>query len=266
MYIGLKVSAAASLVSLAAGVMVGYFLFSGTETHEPIKVANEVVRHENRGDFVFEKSEDDRQSHYIENIELIHQLPELPTGCEVTSLTMALRYFGFDAEKTVIADKYLEKSEVYQGTDNKLYGPDYRYIFAGSPTDDKSSFGCMAPCIVSAAQKFLEENNAQMSPVDLTGTDFDDLFTLIDQDVPVIIWSTMSLAAPEYNTKWRTSEGEEIVWPQNEHCVLLTGYDINANTVRIHDPINGIIILNMDAVRERYEQLEKTAVVIIKNK
>ena len=33
-------------------------------------------------------------SHYIDDFELIRQLPELPTGCEITSLTMVLRYLG----------------------------------------------------------------------------------------------------------------------------------------------------------------------------
>lgn len=264
MYVGLKVSIAASLVSLAAGVAAGYFLFSATDSREPIKVANDVTRNDNTGDYTFIKNtDDDHQTHLIENFELVKQLPELPTGCEVTSLTMTLRYLGFEAEKTEIAGKYLVKDEVFKGNDSKLYGPDFRYVFAGNPSEENSSFGCMAPCIVSAAQKYLDENKSDLMPVNLTGTEFDELFSFIDQDIPVIIWSTMGLAAPEYNVKWTTPEGEEVTWPQNEHCVVLSGYDINANTVRIHDPVNGVIILNKDAVQERYENLGCNAVAVI---
>ena len=40
---------------------------------------------------------------YIDNFPCLNQLPELPTGCEVTSLTMVLNYLGYDADKTDIA-------------------------------------------------------------------------------------------------------------------------------------------------------------------
>jgi len=269
MYIGLKVSIAASIISLVAGIVAGYFVFSYNQQPvvEQVKVANTVYRKENKGDFTFEINSDDgdRISHLIDNMPLIEQLPELPTGCEVTSLTMTLKYLGLDVNKTEMANKYLIREALYRDSANKLHGPDFRYIFAGSPSDS-NSYGCMAPCIVSTAKKYLDEKKADMSPIDLSGTVLDDLFDFIDQDIPVIIWSTMGLAAPEYKSSWIIPDGTEVTWPKNEHCVVMTGYDINANTVRIHDPVNGVIILNTDAVRERYEQLGSNAVVIVKNK
>ncbi len=267
MFIKLNVSIIASVLSLAAGVLVGFFLFSqNDETAEPVKIANEVRRKENKADFsqIF-KSDSDRSEHSIKDFELIEQLPELPTGCEITSLTMVLKYLGYDADKMKLARDYLVKQALDRDSYGKLHGPDFRYVFAGNP-ETEASYGCFAPCIVNTAQKFLYDREAARSPVDLTGTDFEELFSFIDHDIPVIIWSTMGLAKPEYTQSWTTADGEEMNWPTNEHCVVLTAYDINANTVRIHDPVNGIIILNLEAVKERYDELGKNAVVIIDNK
>lgn len=264
MGIQLKVTAAASVVSLAAGLLIGYFVSSSANAVDTVKTANEVERKQNVSEdnfFMEEKTES--RMHIIENFNLIKQMPELPTGCEVTSLTMVLNHLGFDADKLDIARDYLEKQDLDTDSEDRLLGPDYRYVFAGNPEDDEA-FGCFAPCLVSAAKKYLEDQESDMYPVDLTGKEFDELFEFIDHDVPVIMWSTIGLAAPEYNLKWITLDNEEVTWPTNEHCTVLTGYSKDENTVRIHDPINGVIQLNLEAVRERYDQLGKNAAVIIK--
>lgn len=50
-------------------------------------------------------------SYEIENFPMVLQLPELPTGCEVTALTMALNYQGLPAEKAeMAADQYLQQA------------------------------------------------------------------------------------------------------------------------------------------------------------
>ena len=41
----------------------------------------------------------------------VSQYPELPTGCEVTSLAMVLHYREINIDKCEIADKYLDKGE-----------------------------------------------------------------------------------------------------------------------------------------------------------
>lgn len=270
MYVKLRVTVLSVIIALAAGAAAGYFLFSSDgKPEDRVRLANTMVKDRDNAviDYSFGSEDNEEKSgHLIYGFKLTEQLPDLPTGCEVTSLTMTLNYLGFEADKMKIAKEYLVKGEVEKGSDNKLHGPDYRYVFAGRPESDESSFGCMAPCIVSAAQKFLDQAGSDMIPVDLTGTEFDELLDFIDHDVPVILWSTMGLAAPEYQLKWITPDGEELSWPKNEHCVVLTGYETDSNAVRIHDPVNGVIMLNLDAVRERYEQLGKNAVVIIKNK
>ena len=42
------------------------------------------------------------------NVKCILQNPELPTGCEITSLTTVLNYYGYNVSKTTMSDDFLE--------------------------------------------------------------------------------------------------------------------------------------------------------------
>ena len=200
------------------------------------------------------------ESHYI-SVPDIKQLPELPTGCEVTSVTMVLNYFDFEIDKITVARDYLQKDELFIDENDILTGPDFRYVFVGDPENDYS-FGCMAPCISDTAEKIIEDYSLEYTVSDVTGTSFYDLFNYIENDIPVIIWSTMELVEPEFITSWITYEGEKVIWPTNEHCVVLSGYNYVNNTVQVNDPIYGVSQLNMEDVKKRYDHIGQNAVII----
>lgn len=75
----------------------------------------------------------------IEDFPVILQMPELPTGCEITALTMVLNYYGFAVDKTVMAAEYLPTAGMglYYGADGRLYGTDpeelYRLVSEDQP-------------------------------------------------------------------------------------------------------------------------------------
>ena len=84
----------------------------------------------------------------------ILQNPELPNGCEITSLCMLLRYWGYDADKCVLADRYLPRTETWWGTD-----PDLAYMGNPHLEDDSPACGyyCFAGPIVAAATAYLAD-------------------------------------------------------------------------------------------------------------
>lgn len=116
---------------------------------------------------------------------MIKQLPELPTGCEVTSLAMALNFYDLNIKHTSLADSFLEKGAYRES--------DYRKVFVGDPRVYRS-YGCYAEVIVNTAEKFLKTvPDRSFKVYDLTGCEPDRLYSYIDMGYPVIVWATSKM-------------------------------------------------------------------------
>lgn len=185
------------------------------------------------------------------NIEPLSQLPELPTGCEVTSLAAVLNYYGFTIDKCDIADRYLDKGEV--GT------VDFHKAFEGDPRDE-DAYGCYAPVIVNAANRILSEHGTSMRAVEVSGNELEELFTYLDHDTPVIIWGTLDCAPSEPTTSWEV-DGKELQWIYPEHCMVLAGYSDAA--VWVCDPMSGRMQeYEKELFKTGYEALFRQAIVL----
>ena len=57
-------------------------------------------------------------------------------------------------------------------------------------------------------------------------------------------------------------DGNEFIWYDNEHCVVICGYDKNNNTVEIADSIDGKVTRDADTFFQRYEDMLSQAVYI----
>lgn len=185
--------------------------------------------------------------------ESILQNPELPTGCEITSLAMALRCHGYRISKEKLADQYLEKAA--PGTVS------YKTAFWGDPRKE-DSFGCYAPVITKAANRFLAKRKSTSMAYNLTGTPLDDLLVEIRMGYPVIVWGSMYINGEIVFSYGWDIDGETVTWPSNEHCMLLIGFDTETNSVIVCDPLAGITSYDKTAFQHHYETLEQQAIVI----
>lgn len=266
----MKKIAAVGLISavmlLTAGVV--FSTFYDFHSNEDIPAKLNIYHSEAAEDFSETEHIPENDSNYIpyhsiKNLDHIFQLPELPTGCEITSLTMVLNYYGADIDKETLAESYLEKGKFYYNGDKILRGPDYRYVFAGNP-DDEHSYGCFPPCIVNAADACLSDLGMELHARDVSGSSFYSLFDYINEDRPVVLWMTMDLKRPKRQVSWNIMDtDEEVTWPSNEHCVVLSAYNYYENTVTIYDPMRGITDLSMENVRKRYDDIGKHAVILL---
>lgn len=182
------------------------------------------------------------------------QLPELPTGCESVALTMALEYEGFMLYKTTIAREFL----IYnQETDNMAIG------YIGDPFSEDGA-GCFAPAIAATADNFFEDQEADYVAYDISGTEMEELLSYVQADTPVVLWTTMYMAEPEFTEDTAEYEGKTYRWYYQEHCVVLSGYDLDNNTVQINDPLEGIVTRDYDEFKNIYDKIGKYAVVVKK--
>ena len=184
-------------------------------------------------------------------VEFLAQNPELPTGCEITSLTTVLNYYGFDVDKVTMANDYLEKAEA---------PANFWEVFLGDPTQ-KTGFGCYAQPITNAANKYFKAQNSDYTAKNISGCSFENLLSLVESGTPVVIWGTMDMKKPFTTYKW-TIDGKTIQWIAPEHCLVLIGYDIERGFAIVSDPQQGIGTYNLDTVKARFLALYSQCVII----
>lgn len=121
----------------------------------------------------------------ILNVPVISQLPELPTGCEITAVTMMLRYKGAAVTKTALAD------EMPRST-NPAYG------YVGNPYS-KSGWTIYPTALMDLVKKYAGTS------INLTGSPVSTLEKQIQCNIPVVVWVVM--------------HGFSV------HAITVTGYD-----------------------------------------
>ena len=207
-------------------------------------------------------SADERVNKKLLNVSNIMQYPELPTGCESVALTILLNHLGYKADKLTIARDYLPKLDFYW-YNGVLYGADFRTTFAGNP-ESEYAYGCYAQCITTTANNYLNDNGFGGKAYNITGSDFDSLlYDYIDKDIPVLIWITSSnLHETMLTSVWTTPDGERVQWKAYEHCVVLTGYDLDNQLIYVSDPLVGNTSYDYGRIKQRYIDMGQQAVYI----
>ena len=186
-----------------------------------------------------------------------------PTGCELVSTSMLLKYYGFEVSALELADKnYIELAPLEKADDGTIYCADPNKAFIGDP-HHKDGFGCYSGAIINALSLYLSENYFDVA--DLSGISLNDLcMEYIDFGEPVLVWATINMMPSEKRQKnsWIIKEsGEEFYWLSNEHCMLLVGYD--DENFYFHDPQRGAAVpYARDKAQQRYEELGCQAVTI----
>ncbi len=208
------------------------------------------------------RKEYDSNSVYID-MENILQLPELPVGCEITALTILLRYCGFDAEKTDLAKNYLPTSwgnARYE--DGKTYKDSFFDYFIGDPFS--RGYGCFSNAIEKAANDYIADHGGGFEVKNISGSHPDVLYDYLAAGTPVLCWATDGMIEPEYYETWYdNATGEQLDWYLNEHCFVLAGFNMSGDLVTLNDPMKGIIDYNINKFETRYDQMHRQAIVIL---
>ena len=198
-------------------------------------------------------------AHMVENVPVISQYPDYPTGCESVSAIMALHYAGEMISLDDFIDQYLPKSMDFYVEDGKNYGPSPYEYFIGSPYSE-ASYGCMATVMEGALENCLSENN---TVVNTTGKDLDALCEeYIDNNIPVMVWATINMLETSPVNSWYLSNGQRFTWPGNEHCLVLVGYD--EEQYYFNDPYAGrMVSYTRQLCNDRHAELGSQSLVIV---
>lgn len=206
-----------------------------------------------------ELTSEEKDSHMISAVPSVAD-KNYPTGAESICAVMLLQNAGYDISVQEFIDNHLNVGYLYK-ENGVLYGPHPSEAFIGDPTS-RYGYGCYAPVIVHALNQVLTDVD---TAVDLTDTDFSTLLTdYINHDIPIAIWATMNMIDTHDGTQWIVAKtGETYTWKQNEHCLVLIGYD--TEYYYFHDPFQKetVISYERELVETRFREMGCQAVAIL---
>lgn len=164
----------------------------------------------------------------------IMQYPELPRGCEVTSLAMLLRYHDIEVDKMTLAAQVRKDPTPYRQTEDGISFGNPNIGFVGDMYNlSNPGFGVYHKPLTDLAQTYVG-NDA----TDLTGFPFVSILSHINKGQPVlVIINTTFKPLPKHEFQtWKTPTGK-IDITMKEHAVVITGYD--NNYIYFNDPLRG---------------------------
>lgn len=180
------------------------------------------------------------------------QFPNYPTGCESIALKILLEYNGIYTSGDEIIDR-LKKGQLPYKIEDEMYGGNPEIEFIGDPRNDYS-YGVYNTPIAEVASTF--KGNVQ----NREGMELEEILNLINENRPVMVWTTINNLPSRISSIWiYRPTGEKIYWKENEHAVVIIGY--NDEQVIVSDPYTGRTTrYNRQTFKENYNYMGKRAV------
>ena len=205
--------------------------------------------------------------HIIENVNVLPQ-QDLKAGCETYACTMLLQTLGFDIDEFRFAEDYLDVHWVYYGDDGLRYGPD---MYSAQAGDVYTGWGIYAPAMAKCMNRYLKDTGSSMTATAYEGVPLTTLCDkYINNDIPVMVWATTWMMEPYEKDSWivnyvdenaKYEIGDTFTWLQNEHCLVLIGYD-EENYYFADSCAGEVSVFERGLVEERYEQLYSQCIVV----
>jgi uncharacterized protein YvpB len=163
---------------------------------------------------------------------VIRQYPELPSGCEITSLSMMLQYYGIKKNKMeLLPELKRDPTPLKRNSDGSIaFWGNPNTGFVGEISGATKGFGIYHGALFDLQKKYIP------TAVDLTRQPFEKLEQQLRDGIPSVVWTTINYQVPENWVIWDTPIGP-IQTTFMEHAVLLVGFD--DQHVYVNDPISG---------------------------
>jgi uncharacterized protein YvpB len=189
-----------------------------------------------RGISIKEDNKKEKPSHkekVILNVPIIEQKPELKFGCEVTSLAMLLQYTGIKVDKMDLAKQIPKDDDPVSKNKSGdiIHWGNPNHGFVGDITGKNMGYAVYAQPVEKLMKRYLPNQT-----VNLTGKSFDTLLSQVQNQKPVLVWTTGDFKSPGRWESWNHG-AEKIKTPLDLHVVVLTGFD--SNHVYVNDPLTG---------------------------
>lgn len=160
------------------------------------------------------------------DVPLENQMPDLPNGCEVTSLSMLMNYYGVKVNKNELAEN-IQHVDFF--TDGGKYRGNPNQGFVGHMSIANAGWCVYNGPLYNVARKYTTHIE------NITGSDFLGLLKLISNGHPVLIITTTTFNRVNDMQTWDTNTGKVNVTPSSHACVI-TGYSKPKKVVYVNNP------------------------------
>ena len=160
------------------------------------------------------------------DVPLENQMPDLPNGCEVTSLSMLMNYYGIKVNKNELAEN-IQHVDFF--TDGGKYRGNPNQGFVGHMSIANAGWCVYNVPLYNVARKYTTHIE------NITGSDFLSLLKLVSNGHPVLIITTTTFNRVNDMQTWDTNTGKVNVTPSSHACVI-TGYSKPKKVVYVNNP------------------------------
>lgn len=208
------------------------------------------------------------ESYKIEGVPVLKQ-EELKAGCETYACTMLLQSQGIDMDEFEFAYNYLVQKPIYANSEDDWYGPDMDSAYVG---EIEWGYGVNSPAMGKFMNQMLKDKGSSKKAYVLNESSLEQLCKdYIVNDIPVMIWATTNMQEPYVKRIWTINYVDEEIsdaqigdteqWLQNEHCLVLIGYD--KDNYYFADSVAGeVSVFDKATTQDKYEKLDCQAIVV----
>lgn len=195
-------------------------------------------------------------------VQLQLQNPQLPNGCEVTSLAMLLSWAGYPVDKEELYQSYLPRSALSQDANGRLLSGDPEEVYVGDAASQRGGWYCFEAPIKEAGDCYLSCQGVREMVQIFSGLTQNQLDSLLGEGVPLAIWVTLNYAPPRFcSSGWTLPDGSTYLPYSNLHCVVLTARD--GDNYLTADPLGGWQWVDAQTLWDSFDAMGRRAVCVL---
>lgn len=150
------------------------------------------------------------------------QEPQLPNGCEVTSLAMLLGWAGYPVDKEKLYWQYLPRQNFTYDELGREIGGDPEQVYVGDASTQAAGWYCFEGPIVEAGNLYLHQQGSSLELEAVSGLDRQKLDDYLAHGTPWMAWVTLDYDLSLWcDGGWYLADGSFYTPYRNLHCVVV---------------------------------------------
>lgn len=189
------------------------------------------------------------------------QEPQLPNGCEVTSLAMVLSWAGYPVEKMELYQGYLPRQDLTESPEGWTMGGNPEDVYVGDATSKLDGWYCFEGPIVEAGNAYLRDQGSGWAVRAVSGLSQRQFNGYLEDGVPLVAWVTLDYTAPVASVRYWYLNDNTFYQPYaNLHCVVVVEYGEDGYLTA--DPLAGWQWIEASTFWDIFDAMGRRAVIV----